>query len=270
MIFLTELFNSGFSYSAINTARSALSAIETSGTKSIGSHPLICRFLKGVYEEKPPKPKYSTIWDVSLVLKYFQNIQDNHELSMGLLTKKVFTILLLVTAQRLQTISLIRTDCVHITGDSCEIEIVDKIKTSKPGSKNVGLKIQRYHDKKLCALSALEEYMKRTVHMRRHCEKLFLCYKKPYGEASKDTMANWVKKLLFSIGIVNYGPHSCRAAASSAMLSTGVPLDDIMFSAGWQNAQTFHRFYNRSNVNTGKKQTNLDTPSIMTYFKKLL
>ena len=267
---MTELYNSGFSYSAINTARSALSAIDTSGTKSIGSHPLICRFLKGVYEEKPPKPKYSTIWDVALVLKYFQTLQDNQNLSIGLLTKKVFTLLLLVTAQRVQTISLIRKDCVHIKGDSCQIEIVDKIKTSKPGSKNCVLKIHRYENKKLCALSALEEYLVRTEHMRKHYNQLFLCYKKPYGEASKDTMSNWVKKLLISIGIVNYGPHSCRSAASSAMLSAGVPLDEIMSSAGWQNAQTFHRFYNRSNVNTGKNETNSDTYSIMNYFKKLV
>ena len=217
MIFLTKLFEVGYSYSAINTARSALSAIQISENKTIGSHPIISRFLKGVYEKRTPKPKYNTIWDVSLVLKYLLSIQNNTRLSLGLLSKKLVMLLLLATAQRLQTISLIRIDCICISGNVCKIEIIDKIKTSKPGARNCVVEIQRYENDQLCALSALEEYMVRTEKLREPCSRLFLCYKRPFGEASKDTLSNWVKKVLYAAGIENYGPHSCRSAASTAM-----------------------------------------------------
>ena len=46
--FLAELYNQGLSYSALNTARSALSSIiSLQGNFSFGNHPLVSRFLKG-------------------------------------------------------------------------------------------------------------------------------------------------------------------------------------------------------------------------------
>ena len=63
--FLTSLFDSGLGFTAINTARSALSSIITlSNGLSIGENPTICRFLKGVFELRPALPKYNAIWDV--------------------------------------------------------------------------------------------------------------------------------------------------------------------------------------------------------------
>ena len=64
--FLTDLFKNGASYSAINTTRSALSAILPSALSAIlphtpsgpvGSHPDVCRLLKGVFEQRPALPK---------------------------------------------------------------------------------------------------------------------------------------------------------------------------------------------------------------------
>ncbi|XP_023932633.1 uncharacterized protein LOC106159107 isoform X2 [Lingula anatina] len=45
--FLTELSERGLRYSALNTARSTLSAFLTIGDSPLGEHPLICRFMKG-------------------------------------------------------------------------------------------------------------------------------------------------------------------------------------------------------------------------------
>ena len=57
--FLAELYDSGIGYSAINTARSAVSSIITlSNNISFGAHPMVCHFLKGVFELKPSLAKY--------------------------------------------------------------------------------------------------------------------------------------------------------------------------------------------------------------------
>ena len=73
--FLATLFNSGLGYSAINTAGSALSLVLLlPNNTTFGSHPLITRFLKGVFEVKPSLPRYTTIWDVRAVLRYLSTL----------------------------------------------------------------------------------------------------------------------------------------------------------------------------------------------------
>ena len=57
--FLTDLFNKGAGYSAINTARSASSAVITLPNNIVfGQHPLVCRFVKGVFQLRPSLPRY--------------------------------------------------------------------------------------------------------------------------------------------------------------------------------------------------------------------
>ena len=75
--FLAELYDSGIGYSAINTARSAVSSIVTSpNNSSFGAQPMVCRFLKGVFELKPSLLKYKNIWDVNTVLTSLHPPQD--------------------------------------------------------------------------------------------------------------------------------------------------------------------------------------------------
>ena len=58
--FLTHLFISGIGYSAMNTARCALSTfVILEGNISVGSHPLVKRFLKAVYQCRPAFPLYT-------------------------------------------------------------------------------------------------------------------------------------------------------------------------------------------------------------------
>lgn len=67
--FLMSLFRQGLGYSAINTARSALSAIITLGDKTtFREHLLVTRFMKGIFELKPFLSWYTVIWDVGIVL----------------------------------------------------------------------------------------------------------------------------------------------------------------------------------------------------------
>jgi hypothetical protein len=65
----------GLGYSSINIARSALSAL---GLKFdsilVGQHPLIIRYLRGVFNLRPCRPKYTCIWDVQLVLNLLRTL----------------------------------------------------------------------------------------------------------------------------------------------------------------------------------------------------
>ena len=67
--FLYDLFTKGLSYSAVNPARSALSNYFmgenlSDSEFSVASHPLIKRYIKGLFDSRSPSPRYSEIWDV--------------------------------------------------------------------------------------------------------------------------------------------------------------------------------------------------------------
>ena len=96
--FLTQLHDTGSSYSAINTARSALSAaVElTDSPYTVGEH-LIKRLVKATFQSRPPLPRYKSTWDVSTVLSLLKTWSPAKELNLKLLTFKLVMLCTLVT-----------------------------------------------------------------------------------------------------------------------------------------------------------------------------
>ena len=123
--FLTNLFHSGLSYSAINSARSALSALCQTNNNTIpfGQHPLVKRFMKGIFELRPSFPRYKSIWDVNIVFNHLRNQPIVHELTLKDLTIQVTFLLLLLSGQRCQTIHLLNLDNMNLSIDKCEFVI---------------------------------------------------------------------------------------------------------------------------------------------------
>ena len=81
--FLAELFAKGYQYRSLNAYRSAISSIHQKvDGQSIGQHPLVCRLLKGSYNQKPPTPRYSHFWDVGVVLRFLKQLGKNPSLSL--------------------------------------------------------------------------------------------------------------------------------------------------------------------------------------------
>ena len=117
IIFLADLADSS-GYSAVNTARSALSSIISLSDGTIfGKHPLVKRFLKGVFEKKPALPRYSSIWDVNIVFDYLKQWPEDIQLKD--LTLKLTMLLALLTGQRCQTLHLLNIDNMQLLKDKC-------------------------------------------------------------------------------------------------------------------------------------------------------
>ena len=111
--FLTDLHKSGLGYSAMNTARSALSSIIKIDNIPAGQHPLVKRFLRAVFNIKPALPRYSHSWDVSQVLKFLRDKPGGYG-ELKWTTYKLCMLLALLTGQRLQTLHLIDIRNVRI------------------------------------------------------------------------------------------------------------------------------------------------------------
>ena len=96
--FLQYLLDEGLGYSAINTARSALSVfLGRIDNDSVGNHYLCVRFLKAVSRLKPPTAKYNTLWDPSCVINVFKNEPSNDQLNLRMLSIKLVCLLMLCT-----------------------------------------------------------------------------------------------------------------------------------------------------------------------------
>ena len=75
---------------------------------------MIVRFMRSVFLHRPVKPRYTMIWDVSIVLKFLQSLVPLSGLSLRLLTFKTLALLGLATAPRAQTLCSLDLDNLFI------------------------------------------------------------------------------------------------------------------------------------------------------------
>lgn len=127
--FITLESKKGLSYGSLNSFRSAVALVLG---PEVGEDPRIKRLFKGLYNLKPPQPKYDQTWDPQIVLNFFSKKSDNCDLSLNMLSKKIATLLALITAHRVQTLSLINIENIEVTTSKIVIKIPDRIKTSGP------------------------------------------------------------------------------------------------------------------------------------------
>lgn len=242
--FLTKLFNDGGQYGSINTHRCALSLI----IGTISDDDRITRFCKGVYRLRPPLPRYNATWDVSVVLNHLETLYHNETLSFEQLSKKCVTLLALVTAHRIQTLSKIKTDQIVVLNNQIIIKITDLIKTSKVGSKQPTLHLPFFVQRPgICPAKTLTAYMD-VSKTKRKSNELFIASRKPHNSISSQTLSRWIKSTLKDSGIdvSVFSSHSTRHAATSKAYKLGVNIDVLRQTAGWSdNSSIFAKFYNR-------------------------
>ena len=247
--FLTNLMESGIGYSAINTAKCAIGSYALfQGGQSLKDNQMVARFMKGVFNLKPPRPRYSDIWDVGKVLDYIRSIPVDTDISLQDLTLKLCMLILLLSAQRVQTLHLLRIDNLDLQEDSARFTVTGLLKQSRPGNCGVTICLNEYpFDKRLCVVQTLRLYLTKTGSLRGEEKRLFISYKRPHRAVSKDTIARWAKEGLSrsGINIAKYKPHSTSAASTSAAEARHVPICDIMLMAGWSSENTFRPYYNK-------------------------
>lgn len=246
--FLTSLYRNGLGYSAINTARSALSSVMSLADKNtFGEHPLVVRFLKGIFELKPSLPRYAVIWDVGTVFDYFLTMSDLNELDLKTLTLKLTMLLALTTTQRCQTLSFLDTKFMQVLPDRFIFTLQDKLKTTKPGSHVSPIEIAAFPEEPaLCPVRHLHHYISKTQNLRQST-KLLVSFIKPYQQVTPSSIGRWLKTTLKDAGInVDlFTAHSSRTASSSYGSSSGLAINDILKAGGWSRAGTFAKHYNK-------------------------
>lgn len=259
LAFFVVLFKQGLKYSVFQTARAAINNLTSiCGDRDFSNHPLLKRFLSGVFTLRPSLPKYQDIWDANIVLTYLGQMKDPTLLQLSC---KLSMLFLLLTAQRCQTLHLIELSDIELTSDMLIIHPNHLLKHSKPGHHLESIKLLKYPTNPYqCIVTIFKEYLARTKDLRGTEQKLLIGSQKPHKAVSKQTVSRWVKHILIKAGVGRgYGTHSTRAASVSAAKLGGVPLSTIIKTAGWKNDQTCTKFYNKKIVDTVTLQTALQT-----------
>ena len=92
--FLSVMFDKGCAYSTINSAKWAIATIvHITPFSSINKHLLIKKYVTGIFNLKPPKPKLSFIWHVDILFRYFERQGHNRFLPCNILTQKLLSII---------------------------------------------------------------------------------------------------------------------------------------------------------------------------------
>lgn len=247
--FLRLLLEDGASYSTINIARCALSAVlDTGSGVSIGSNSMVSLVVKGCGNINPPQPKYDSTWDVSLVFKLFHRWGRNSKLSLLKLSHKLTVLLLLCTAQRGQTIWRCNLSGLKYTEFGARFNMRHQLKHNKPGDPLSSIKVVSYKDDPiLCPVRCLKEYIFRTKYLRKGEDQLLIKSAKPHEKIARNTVSSWTKKVFKAAGIdtKKFGAHSTRAASTSAALAEGININTLLQQASWKSAQTFAKHYNK-------------------------
>lgn len=248
--FLLSCFQRGLGYSTINTVRSALSTIVMADGKPVGQHELVSRFMRSVFIRRPNLTRVRLTWDYNDVLEHMKTLHPAEELPICQLTKKLVTLMAILSGVRGQILYLMNTKFMDLQTDYVIFDIPELTKTDKPGSKMYQVRFDAYpYDRSLCVVHYLFVYLERTLSVRWGDKFVFLTYGKTgemQSRASRDTISRWITDMLKSAGVDTevHTSHSTRTASTSGAVNT-VSLQAIMRAAGWKRESTFQRFYNK-------------------------
>ena len=130
--------------------------------------------MKGVFERRPSLPRYTSTWDVNIVLSYIKSLSVNALLPLKDLSHKLACLLVILSGQRVQTIHLLDIKHMFIQDNRVVFQVKESVKQSKPGRHLNDFEFMAYTiDERLCVLSCLEEYIKRTELIRGQVTRLY-------------------------------------------------------------------------------------------------
>ena len=175
--------------------RSAISSNhETVDGFVIGKHPMMAKFMKGVFSLRPPEPKYFVTWDVRQVLDFLKTWSPAESLSLKQLTLKLVMLAALITAARSSSVNKMNLCFRYFKPDGVLFKVPGLMKCAGPKMPLQNLFLASFPpDRRLCFVNYLKQYEKVTKNLRQKTENtqnlLFISYVKPHKPVTLATKA---------------------------------------------------------------------------------
>ena len=175
--FLTSLYDRGIGHSQINKVRSALSVIYPAVT--IGKHPLISRFFRGVRNLRSEQVKYPLLWNAQDLINYLSSRKISSNASIHDISRKLVATLACVSAQRVHTLSLIDSGHIFFFDSGTYLYIFSDLKVQCDRPCFVITLPSQSEFNSLNTVQLLKLYLNKT-HLIRRDPQLFLSCRTPY------------------------------------------------------------------------------------------
>ena len=176
-------------YSVLNSARGMLSSFATIEEYDAVKQPLICRYMKGIYNSNPSLPKQLFTWDAGAVVRYLSSITPKPLLDISRKLTSLLTILCGQHGREILSVMDIRNTTKE--ENFLIIRIGDKLKITSIKF-NVGeITFTVYENANVCPAKQFKQCIDITISLRSSMTCLFITTSKQYRPASKDTLARW-------------------------------------------------------------------------------
>ena len=225
--FLTKIFESGVGYSSVGTVRSVLSSVLIMDNgASFGKHPLVQRFIKGIFNLRPVLSRQFAVWDTDIVLDYLSNLE--YDLPLKDLSEKLVTLLCLLSGQRDQTVKALNIKDMLLENGKSTLFIKRPMKTPKPGFHQSPIVFSEYSS----IVTTITHYLEITNDLR-ITDQLIINYQKPHKAVMTSMISRWSKVIFGKAGIdiEKYSWHSTRLASTSDAKIKGLSLSEICQAA---------------------------------------
>ncbi|KZS19753.1 Uncharacterized protein APZ42_013720, partial [Daphnia magna] len=164
--FLTHLHVVGKSYNTVNLHRSMLSmTLDPLEHAKISLHPLVIKLLKGCYNQNPPSPRYSNLWDPEVVLNFVKGMDANDALGLPSLSRKLATLLALATLMRTSELAAIVLNSIRVES-GVAIFCLNRPRKTQMGGPLQSFSIPSFREANSFPVACLVSYISRTTTKR--------------------------------------------------------------------------------------------------------
>ena len=162
--FFTESFERGLQFNTLCRYRSAiLSIVHVEGIPEVSSNPLLKRLFRGIFNARPPQPRYTHTWDINLVFNHMRALGPNRYLPFMILSQKVAILLSLLSGKRVHSLSLLqKSNMSKYPSDKPSVftfHIPACEKHSRPSFSGKPLKFRSFSEQARCPVEAILQYL---------------------------------------------------------------------------------------------------------------
>ena len=237
----------GLAYTTVGLHRSAISSLtQPDNSQPIGQHPLVSRFMKALFQHRPPAHKtLRPTWDVAEVLNTVKGWGPTTQLDGGLLARRTLMLVALASIKRISDLTLLDTSPGYMVISDTRVVFQLRFggKQSRPKHTPPVVILEQVSDPTLCPVDHIKHYLEYTQDLR-SSSALFVTLTPPHGAASVASLRSWLMRTLREAGI-NYPAGSTRAAAASFALAHRISISSILACGDWAKAKTMLTHYSR-------------------------
>ena len=193
-----------------------------------------------MFPDLPARPRYKSVWNVSTLLHWAQSLPPLSEISLKTLSLKLGVLMALSNADRSSDLQALDLKFRTFVPGGVEFAIPGLTKTRRAGHPPCVTFYAEFHqDTRLCPVTVLREYERRTGKFRRDTSETVrerdpLSFLKPFKPVTSTTIARWLKNAMSQAEIDTsvFKAHSTRAASASAASHAEASMREIMGSVG--------------------------------------